>query len=245
MSKSNPSIRLSFTEPFARCCRPSRMCLMGLRQWTEISHEIDVTATLIFMATGAAAQAQLTPRPRRAPSRSRSQPFRSDPLCKPPRYRGRQWRRPSVWRSNGTSPGWPIQWHHLRRTSASRMVEAIRVSEGPGAANRPVLNPRERQVLAETAKRRQGQMPAGRSSPMPARGPGLAFHQAGASANLRRNGAKWSSTTGTIQIQLSRRKEATQPPRSYAEREKKEPIGRNVDYTVVNRISSCCRDCKA
>ena len=47
------------------------------------------------------------------------------------------------------------------------------------------------------------------------------------------NGAKWSSSTGTIQIQLSRRKEANPTTAKLAEREKKEPAGRNIDYTVV------------
>ena len=39
--------------------------------------------------------------------------------------------------------------------------------------------------------------------------------------------------TGTIQIQLSRRKEANPTTAKLAEREKKEPAGRTVDYTVV------------
>jgi hypothetical protein len=46
------------------------------------------------------------------------------------------------------------------------------------------------------------------------------------------NGTKWTSPTGTIQVQLARRKEAGPTTAKLAEREKKEP-GRNVDYTVV------------
>ena len=46
------------------------------------------------------------------------------------------------------------------------------------------------------------------------------------------NGTKWTSPTGTIQIQLARRKEASPATAKLAEREKKEP-GRNIDYTVV------------
>ena len=45
--------------------------------------------------------------------------------------------------------------------------------------------------------------------------------------------AKWSSPTGTIQILLSRRKEADPTTAKLAAREKKEPPGRAVDYTVV------------
>ena len=47
------------------------------------------------------------------------------------------------------------------------------------------------------------------------------------------NGAKWTSSTGTIQILLSRRKEANPTTAKLAEQEKKEPAGRKVDYTVV------------
>ena len=46
------------------------------------------------------------------------------------------------------------------------------------------------------------------------------------------NGTKWTSPTGTIQIQLTRRKEANPAAAKLAEREKKEP-GRSIDYTVV------------
>src|SRR6201999_140946 len=46
-------------------------------------------------------------------------------------------------------------------------------------------------------------------------------------------GARWNSPTGTIQIQLARRKEAGPTTAKLAEREKKDPPGRTVDYTVV------------
>jgi hypothetical protein len=47
------------------------------------------------------------------------------------------------------------------------------------------------------------------------------------------NGTKWSSPTGTVQVVLTRRKEANPTTAKLAEREKKEPTGRTVDYTVV------------
>ena len=47
------------------------------------------------------------------------------------------------------------------------------------------------------------------------------------------NGTKWTSPTGTIQIQLARRKEAGPTTAKLAEREKKEPPGAAIDYTVV------------
>ena len=47
------------------------------------------------------------------------------------------------------------------------------------------------------------------------------------------NGAKWSSSTGTIQILLARRKEANPTTAKLAEQEKKEPAGRKIDYSAV------------
>jgi hypothetical protein len=47
------------------------------------------------------------------------------------------------------------------------------------------------------------------------------------------NGSKWTSPTGTVQVLLSRRKEANPTTAKLAEAEKKEPAGRKVDYTVV------------
>ena len=46
------------------------------------------------------------------------------------------------------------------------------------------------------------------------------------------NGTRWTSPTGTIQIQLARRKEAGPTTAKLAEREKKVP-GRKIDYAVV------------
>src|SRR5581483_7138114 len=47
------------------------------------------------------------------------------------------------------------------------------------------------------------------------------------------NGSKWTSPTGTVQVLLSRRKEANPTTATLADAEKKEPAGRKVDYTVV------------
>ncbi|MDB5630464.1 MAG: Peptidoglycan-binding domain 1 [Tardiphaga sp.] len=46
-------------------------------------------------------------------------------------------------------------------------------------------------------------------------------------------GTRWASTTGTIQIQVSRRKDAAATIATVAEREKKEPAGRRIDYAAV------------
>jgi peptidoglycan hydrolase-like protein with peptidoglycan-binding domain len=193
-----------------------------------------LTATLMFMATGAAAQAQLTP-PSTAgakPKQIATVPIR--PALQTPADTANSMAQAErlaiqsdlawVGQYNGTISG----------DVSERMVEAIKeYQKSAGGKPTGVLNPKERQVLAETAKRRQES--AGWKI----------ISDAGTGARLGiptklvpqqtsdANGAKWSSTTGTIQIQVSRRKEANPTTAKLAEREKKEPAGRNVDYTVV------------
>ena len=117
---------------------------------------------------------------------------------------------------------------------SERMVAAIKeYQKSRGGKATGVLNPQERILLAETAKRKQENVGwkivtdtgSGARLGVPLK---LAPQQSSDA-----NGAKWSSSTGTIQIQLSRRKEANPTTAKLAEREKKEPTGRNVDYTVV------------
>src|SRR5450631_1318920 len=117
---------------------------------------------------------------------------------------------------------------------SERMVAAIKeFQKARGGKQTGVLNPQERQALAETAKRRQDNVgwkivtDAGTGVRLGI--PTKLVPQQSADAN----GAKWSSPTGTIQIQLARRKEAGPTTAKLAEREKKDPAGRAVDYTVV------------
>jgi peptidoglycan hydrolase-like protein with peptidoglycan-binding domain len=117
---------------------------------------------------------------------------------------------------------------------SERMVAAIKdFQKERGGKQTGVLNPQERGVLAETAKRRQDDVgwkivtDAGTGARLGI--PTKLVPQASSDAN----GAKWSSSTGTIQIQLARRKEASPTTAKLAEREKKEPAGRSIDYTVV------------
>jgi peptidoglycan hydrolase-like protein with peptidoglycan-binding domain len=117
---------------------------------------------------------------------------------------------------------------------SERMVAAIKeFQKAKGGKQTGVLNPQERGVLAETAKRRQDNVgwkivtDAGTGVRLGV--PTKLVPQQSSDAN----GAKWSSPTGTIQIQLSRRKEANPTTAKLAEREKKEPTGRQIDYTVV------------
>jgi hypothetical protein len=117
---------------------------------------------------------------------------------------------------------------------SERMVEAIKEYQKAGGGKPTgALNPKERSVLAETARRRRDN--AGWKIVTDA----LTGAQLGIPTKLvpqqttDASGTKWSSSTGTIQIQLSRRKEANPTTARLAEREKKEPAGRNIDYTVV------------
>src|SRR5258708_7636892 len=117
---------------------------------------------------------------------------------------------------------------------SERMVAAIKeFQRGKGGKQTGVLNPQERGVLADTAKRRQDtvgwkivtEAGTGARLGLPTK---LAPQQSSDA-----NGANWSSSTGTIQIQLVRRKEASPTTAKLAEQEKKEPAGRKVEYTVV------------
>lgn len=117
---------------------------------------------------------------------------------------------------------------------SSRMVDAIRAYQ-KAKSGKPtgVLNPQERAALAETARRKQDsvgwkivtEMTSGARLGIPSK---LVPQQA-----TDANGSKWSSPTGTVQVLLSRRKEANPTTAKLADAEKKEPAGRRVDYTVV------------
>jgi peptidoglycan hydrolase-like protein with peptidoglycan-binding domain len=117
---------------------------------------------------------------------------------------------------------------------SDRMVAAIKeFQKSRGSKQTGVLNPQERSVLAETARRRQDNVGwkivtdpgTGVRLGIPAKLVPQQSNDAG--------GAKWSSPTGTIQIVLTRRKEANPTTAKLAERERKEPTGRTIDYTVV------------
>ncbi len=117
---------------------------------------------------------------------------------------------------------------------SERMVAAIKeFQKDRGGKATGVLNSQERSVLAETARRRQGDVgwkivtDAGTGARLGV--PAKLVPQQSSDAN----GAKWSSSTGTIQIQLARRKQANPTAAKLAEQEKKEPAGRRVEYTVV------------
>jgi peptidoglycan hydrolase-like protein with peptidoglycan-binding domain len=193
-----------------------------------------LAATLIFVAAGTSATAQMT-----APSTGGTKP---KPVATVPV-------RPALQTPADTANGmaqaerlalqsdlaWVGQYNGTITGEVSeRMVAAIKeFQKERGGKQTGVLNPQERSVLAETARRRQDN--AGwKIVTDPGTGarlgvPTKLVPQQSSDAN----GAKWSSPTGTIQIQLSRRKQANPTTAKLAEQERKEPAGRKVDYTVV------------
>src|SRR4051794_8468885 len=117
---------------------------------------------------------------------------------------------------------------------SERMVAAIKAfQKDRGGKQTGVLNPQERSVLAEAAKKRQDNVGwkivfdagTGVRLGVPAK---LAPQQSSDA-----NGAKWTPPPGTTQTQLARRKEPTPATAKLAEQEKKEPPGRKIDYSVV------------
>jgi peptidoglycan hydrolase-like protein with peptidoglycan-binding domain len=116
---------------------------------------------------------------------------------------------------------------------SERMVNAIKeFQKGRGAKPTGVLNSQERGLLADTARKKQENV-GWKIVTDPGTGvrlgiPTKLVPQQASDAN----GTKWTSPTGTIQIQLARRKEAGAVTARLSEREKKEP-GRSIDYTVV------------
>jgi peptidoglycan hydrolase-like protein with peptidoglycan-binding domain len=117
---------------------------------------------------------------------------------------------------------------------SDRMVAGIKAfQKDRGAKQTGVLNPQERGVLAEGAKKRQDNVgwkivfDAGTGVRLGV--PTKLVPQQSSDAS----GAKWTSTTGTIQIQMARRKEAGPTTAKLAEQEKREPAGRRIDYSAV------------
>ena len=195
-----------------------------------------LSATLMITALGLAAsdaRAQLTPP---ATAGAKAKPVATIPI------------RPALQKPEETANGmgqaerlalqsdlaWVGQYNGAITGDVSeRMVNAIKeFQKGRGAKPTGVLNPQERGLVADTARKKQESVGwkivtdpgTGVRLGIPTK---LVLQQASDA-----NGTKWTSPTGTIQIQLARRKEAGPVTAKLAEREKKEP-GRSIDYTVV------------
>src|SRR6267378_7594931 len=193
-----------------------------------------LAATLIFVASGASAQAQMT-----APSATGPKP---KPVATVPFHPALQSPADTAnamaqaeRQAIQSDLAWVGEYNGAISGEVSeRMVAAIKeFQKDRGGKQTGVLNPQERGALAETAKRRQDNVGwkiiTDTGSGVRLGIPAKLVPQQSSDAN----GAKWSSSTGTIQIQLARRKEANPTTAKIAEKEKKEPTGRAVDYIVV------------
>jgi peptidoglycan hydrolase-like protein with peptidoglycan-binding domain len=193
-----------------------------------------LTATLMFVAAGTSAQAQMT-----APSTAGAKPKPVATVPIRPALQSPAETANAMGQTERLAIQSDLAWvgeynGAITGDVSERMVAAIKeFQKARGGKATGVLNPQERIVLAETAKRKQETVgwkivtDAGTGARLGV--PTKLVPQQSADAN----GAKWSSSTGTIQIQLARRKEANPTTAKLAEREKKEPAGRNIDYTVV------------
>jgi peptidoglycan hydrolase-like protein with peptidoglycan-binding domain len=181
-----------------------------------------LTATLIFVAPMASANAQMT-----APSTVGARPKQvaTVPIRPAPQSAANtanamaQAERQAI----QSDLAWIGQYNGAITGEVSeRMLAAIKeFQKSQGGKPTGVLNPRERRVLAETAKSRQENVgwkiisEAGTGARLGI--PTKLVPQQSSDAN----GANWSSSTETIHIQLSRRKEAIRPRRSSLSRKRK------------------------
>jgi hypothetical protein len=193
-----------------------------------------LAATLIFVAAGAPASAQMT-----APSTAGAKPKQVATVPIRPALQTPADTANAMAQAERQAIQSDLAWvgeynGAITGEVSERMVAAIKeFQKSKGGKPTGVLNPQERGVLAETAKRRQDTVgwklvtEAGTGARLGV--PTKLVPQQSSDGN----GAKWSSSTGTIQIQLSRRKEANPTTAKLAEQEKKEPAGRKLEYTVV------------
>src|SRR5690242_4396119 len=212
------------------------MCLNRPRSIAPVGFvmRLWLTATMMLMA-GTAAQAQMT-----APSTAGAKPkvVTTVPI-RPPGMQTPTDTANAMAQGERLSLQSDLAWvgeynGAITGDVSERMVAAIKTyQKAKGGKPTGVLNPQECSVLAETARRKQEGVGwkivtdslTGARLGIPAK---LVPQQ-----SSEANGTKWTSPTGTVQIVLTRRKEASPTTAKLAEQEKKEPPGRTVDYTVV------------
>ena len=193
-----------------------------------------LSATLTVVLMGAPAQAQLTP-----PSSAGAKPKVVTTIPIRPALQKPEDTANAMTQAERLSLQSDLAWvgeynGAITGEVSERMVAAIKeFQKARGGKPTGVLNLQERGVLADTARRGQDSV-GWKIITEPGTGVRLGIPSKLAPQQTSdANGAKWTSPTGTIQIQLTRRKEANPTTAKLAEREKKEPAGRTVDYTVV------------
>jgi Putative peptidoglycan binding domain len=194
-----------------------------------------LAATLIFLTAASSAHAQMT-----APSTAGAKPKRvaTVPVTPPPLQKPADTASTMAQAERlalQSDLAWVGEYNGAISGDVSeRMVAAIKeYQKSRGGRPSGVLNPQERAVLAETARRRQDNV-GWKIVTDPGTGVRLGIPSKLVPQMISdATGAKWTSPTGTVQVALVRRKEASPTTAKLAEREKKEPAGRQVDYTVV------------
>jgi Putative peptidoglycan binding domain len=194
-----------------------------------------LAATLIFLTAASSAHAQMT-----APSTAGAKPKRvaTVPVTPPPLQKPADTASTMAQAERlalQSDLAWVGEYNGAISGDVSeRMVAAIKeYQKSKGGRPSGVLNPQERAVLAETARRRQDNV-GWKIVTDPGTGVRLGIPSKLVPQMISdATGAKWTSPTGTVQVALTRRKEASPTSAKLAEREKKEPAGRQVDYTVV------------
>jgi peptidoglycan hydrolase-like protein with peptidoglycan-binding domain len=194
-----------------------------------------LAATLILAAAGVAAQAQMVAAPTTAgarPKRVTTVPIRPPGLQTPADTANAMAQGERL--ALQSDLAWVGEYNGaITGDLSERMVDAIKQYQKlKGGRQSGVLNPQERAVLAETARRRQDN--AGWkivTDPVTGSRLGIPLKLVPQQSSDA-NGSKWSSPTGTTQVLLTRRKEASPTTVRLAEAEKKQ-AGRKIDYTVV------------
>jgi peptidoglycan hydrolase-like protein with peptidoglycan-binding domain len=193
-----------------------------------------LTATLIFVA-GTAAQAQMVAPPGTAGAKPK--PVATIPI-RPPGLQTPTDTANAMAQGERLALQSDLAWvgeynGAITGDVSERMVNAIKeYQKNKGGKQTGVLNPQERAVLAETARRRQDNV-GWKIVTDPGTGVRLGIPtKLVPQQTSDANGTKWTSPTGTTQVLLTRRKEAGPTTQKLADKEKKEP-GRTVDYTVV------------
>ena len=122
---------------------------------------------------------------------------------------------------------------NINGEASERMINAIKAwQKGNGGKQTGVLNPQEREKLATAAKKLQTD--AGwrvAADPAMAMRLGVPTRLVPQMGSGSQGGTKWSSAQGQIQIETWRVKAINIA--AVAEREKNEPAGRKVEYTLV------------
>jgi peptidoglycan hydrolase-like protein with peptidoglycan-binding domain len=194
-----------------------------------------LAATLMFMAAGGSAEAQMT-----APTTAGAKPktVATVPI-RPPALQTPADTANAMAQGERLALQSDLAWvgeynGAITGDVSERMVNAIKeYQKAKGGKQTGVLNPQERSVLAETARRRQENV-GWKLVTDPVTGARLGIPtKLAPQQSSDADGTKWSSPTGTIQVVLSRRKEAGPTTAKLADHEKKEPAGRRIDYTVV------------